>query len=144
MALRHRRANQAFEHPPCYVCKREYRGTAARPLWAFDRSGRLLGTVHTGCAEGAARSLRFWSASGEQDAESAQFFVWRHHIMMPPARPARGSSTQPSPEREAWESADNPNSLLTPPPARPETMAAYVQLVAQFREWQAKLLKGDA
>lgn len=135
----------------CVVCGRRYAGNA-KPHWAFDRAGRLVGTAHTGCTlgAGASRGYRF----GDRVAtplDRARALVWLRQLRPRPA----GQSV-------AWWAGhlfevgqglalnDRQQELLSYWGAgalaldtRP-IRARYQELVAEYAAWCAALGVGEA
>lgn len=85
---------------------------------------------------------------GDQPLELARFQMWHDFIAPSPHKPRRGEPA--GPEYEAWAAAVDPNESgdravpaaprgSNPASPRPETLAAYSDLISDYWAWRTAL-----
>ena len=136
----------------CVACGRAYAGTSSRPRWAFDRAtGRLVGTIHVGCAQSHGRHREFFAESStEEPLDQAWFWAWARLVRMPWRRDPDEVDARAFVAGETVEETLSPagrrlldwsqrGPLQYPPERIAALEAAYRRLARDYRAWRESL-----
>lgn len=138
----------------CVACGRAYVHTNSRPRWAFDREGRPIGTIHSGCAERERESFLSMGWSKEDQLDDAQRDLWLFVLTkrQPAIAPANFYAPTLLSYGENDTLSDKQASLLDwwvvrradplGDEHRAAILAAYAELLAEYRAWKAGLEAG--
>jgi hypothetical protein len=144
-----------MNYGPCLVCRRSYQSSAARPFWAFDRFGALIGSVHTACQQNG-----IFKVDGELSIPAARFQFWLEEVYAVPA-PRRLHQAEWHALRMARVAGERVLKQLTsdptlnvqqeqllsrvPPSLRLAVEGIYPRLLTGYKEWLSRedAPKGD-